>query len=186
LIKSGALGKIKSMRVALGSTSPPKLKAVKEAFRKAFPESIEVVSAKMPSGVPDQPASDKETYQGALNRAVRARKEAKADFGVGIEGGIHKHGHGVFSNAWIVVVGRNGIIGKGTSARFQVPSKVVTLIENGYELGVAMDKVAGTNNIKLKGGAYSVLSDGRLSRAKQYEDGILCALMPFLTPEYWD
>ncbi|OGY23384.1 MAG: hypothetical protein A2172_04105 [Candidatus Woykebacteria bacterium RBG_13_40_15] len=174
------------MRVALGSTSPPKIKAVKAAFKKAFSEPVEVVTVKVPSGVSDQPSTDKETYQGAFNRATNARKEAKADFGVGIEGGIHKHDHGVFSNAWIVVLGENEKIGIGTSARFQLPPKVLRLMERGDEMGVVMDKVAGTKNIKLRGGAYSVLSDGKLSRWEAYEQGVLSALMPFLTLEYWD
>lgn len=174
------------MRVALGSKSPPKLKAVEAAFKKAFTEPVEVVTVKVPSGVPDQPGSDKETYQGALNRAVNAKKAAKADFGIGIEGGIHRHTHGVFSNAWVVIVGKGGVVGSGTSARFQLPSKVVKLIDKGDELGVAMDKVAGTKNIKLRGGAYSVLTKGKLSRWEAYKQGVLSALMPFLTPEYWD
>jgi len=171
--------------VAVGSTNPAKIRAATNAFQKAFAGQIRLVPLQVESGVSDQPKTDKEAFQGALNRAKNAQRKIKADYGVGIEGGIQKHKYGVFSNAWIAVVDKQGKVGRGTSARFQLPNKIIRQMASGDELGVAIDKLVSGRGTKRRGGAYSALTAGRLSRAKAYEQGIICALMPFLTPKYW-
>lgn len=176
---------MKLMKVAVGSTNPAKIRAVENAFKKTFKNGVVIVSLSVESKVPDQPSNDKETFRGALNRAKAALKEAKGDFGVGIEGGLHTHSHGVFSNAWIAVIDKKGRVGSGSSARFQIPKRVLSLIDSGMELGLAIDKLVGGHGTKKRGGAYSVLTNGKLSRAKAYEHGVMCALMPFITPKYW-
>lgn len=173
------------MKVAVGSTNPAKVSAVANAFEKAFKKGVVIVSLSIESRVPDQPISDEETFRGALNRAKAALKETKGDFGVGIEGGLHTHLHGVFSNAWVAVVDKRGRVGSGSSARFQLPKRVLSLLDSGMELGLAIDKLEGGHGTKRRGGAYSALTSGKLSRAKAYEHGIICALMPFITPKYW-
>jgi len=70
-----------------------------------------IVAINVNSGVSDQPMDDKETFSGALNRAKAARVKLGADFGVGIEGGLNIQPHGIFSNAWVVVVDRKGNVG---------------------------------------------------------------------------
>ena len=173
------------MKVAIGSTNPAKIRAVANAFKRAFKGGVLIVPLSVESRVPDQPISDKETFRGALNRAKAALKEAKGDFGVGIEGGLHTHSHGVFSNAWVAVIDKEGKIGSGSSARFPLPKRILSMIDSGTELGLAIDKLAGGHGTKRRGGAYSVLTNGKLSRAKAYEHGVMCALMPFITPKYW-
>lgn len=173
------------MRVAVGSTNPVKIRAVSNAFKKAFGSKIEVIPTNVSSEVSNQPTTDTETYKGALSRAKRALTKSKSHFGVGIEGGIQKHNHGVFSNAWVVVANRKGRLGSGTSARFALPGKVLKLMGSGDELGVAVDKLVGGKGTNRRGGAYAALTAGKLSRSKAYEQGILCALMPFLTPNHW-
>ncbi|MCH7541301.1 inosine/xanthosine triphosphatase [Patescibacteria group bacterium] len=173
------------MRVAVGSKNPVKIKATTKAFKKAFGKNIEVFSVEINSLVSAQPLTDSETFKGALHRAKRAKKKIKADFGVGIEGGVHKHKHGIFSNAWVVVIDKIGNVGSGTSARFQLPNRVIKLMSGGKELGEVIDNLVGGEGIKKKGGAYGVLTEGKLTRSQAYEQGVLCALMPFLTPDHW-
>lgn len=173
------------MRVVVGSTNPVKIKATTKAFKKAFGKNIEVYSVATNSQVPAQPLTDSETFKGALHRAKRAKEKINADFGVGIEGGVHKHKHGIFSNAWVVVIDKIGNVGSGTSARFQLPNRVIKLMSGGKELGEVIDDLVGGRGIKKKGGAYGVLTEGKLTRSQAYEQGVLCALMPFITPNHW-
>ncbi len=173
------------LKVAVGTKNPAKVRAVINAFKKSFDEEQKIVAINVNSGVSDQPMDDKETFNGALNRAKTARVQSNADFGVGIEGGLNTQPHGIFSNAWVVVVDRKGKIGTGSSARFQLPKKIVSTINSGVELGLAIDNLVGGRGTKRRGGAYSALTNGKLSRAKAYEQGVMCALMPFITPKYW-
>ena len=81
------------LRVAIGSTNPTKTGAVKAAFYEMFPkESLqgEFVGYSVPSGVSAQPMGDKETRQGATERArhaLQAYRDAHGgeapDYGVG-------------------------------------------------------------------------------------------------------
>ena len=82
-----------SMKILVGSLNPVKLKAVEEAFQKHF-DDIEISEIDVPSGVSNQPIGD-ETFIGAENRAIALKnindaKNLKAEFFVGIEGGIVK------------------------------------------------------------------------------------------------
>ncbi len=77
------------MKVAIGSQNPTKVNAVKKAFEKVFPNiSWEFTGVDVPSGVADQPMTDRESISGATNRAKQSLKKCNADFGVGIEGGM--------------------------------------------------------------------------------------------------
>ena len=57
--------------IVLGSTSPVKLEATKQAFG-AYYNHFEVKPLSLPSGVNPFPTTDEETLQGALNRAEKA------------------------------------------------------------------------------------------------------------------
>ena len=73
-----------------------------------FPDahfSIEEIS--VPSGVPDQPMTDAETLQGALNRIENAHDAIPgADYWVGLEGGVDSSEGLMQAFAWIAVKGK--------------------------------------------------------------------------------
>ncbi len=112
-----------TIRVAVGSTNPCKIEAVRKAFCQIFSSdeiSIEISSHSVPSGVADQPFGDEETRDGAMNRALAAyNAEARCDFGVGLEGGLEKTSHvdknddskakteELWCMAWMAIVGSN-------------------------------------------------------------------------------
>jgi non-canonical (house-cleaning) NTP pyrophosphatase len=92
-----------TLRIAVGSLNPSKLRAVKQAMtqileHKESPEevSIHIVGFDVESGVPDQPMGDEETCRGAQNRAVAAfaaYKKAQGErphFAIGLEGGLEE------------------------------------------------------------------------------------------------
>ena len=54
--------------------------------------AIDIIPAKVESGIPDQPLSEKNTKKGSVNRARAAlKKNPNADCGMGIEIGYHKN-----------------------------------------------------------------------------------------------
>ncbi|MFW6097594.1 MAG: DUF84 family protein, partial [Chloroflexota bacterium] len=74
------------MLVAVGSTNPAKLEAVREAVVQVWSQA-EVRGVAVASGVSEMPMSDEECLTGARNRAQAARMALEADVGVGLEGG---------------------------------------------------------------------------------------------------
>jgi len=87
------------------------------------------------SGVSAQPMSDEESIEGATNRAKASLAATpSADFGVGMEGGIHKLGDKWYECGWIAVIDKKGTIGIGSSARFELSGKIMKEILAGKEL----------------------------------------------------
>lgn len=172
------------MKVGVGSENPVKLQSVKEAFQKVWPKrKFKVIGVKVDSGVSSQPMSDEESITGATNRARKALKKIKADFGVGLEGGIHKIGRRWFDCGWIVVTDKNGKDGVGSSARVETPAIFVEMIMGGTELGDVDDKWFKKKHSKQKEGHFGLMTDGAITRKDGYKDGVIMALSRFLHPE---
>lgn len=172
--------------VIVASTNPVKRAAVERAFRRMFPDQPWVVEGvAVPSGVADQPMSDAETLRGARQRAANARQaRPKADFWVGIEGGVEPHGETLLSFAWVAVVDAQGRQGHARSGAFLLPPRVAYWVRQGYELGAADDLVFGEHNSKQKMGAVGLLSGGVVDRTALYEHAVLLALLPFKHPVF--
>lgn len=172
------------MKVAIGSKNPTKLEATKIAFNAVFPkEQIEFIIKEIKSGISDQPLSDEESIKGAINRAKRVLKETKADFGVGLEGGLQEIGKYWFEGGWAAVVDKAGSIGVGSSAKLLVPKKGMDLIKKGHELGEVSDILFKTKNSKYSLGYFGLMTNGHITRANGYSQGIIMALIRFLNPQ---
>ncbi|KZL16778.1 Non-canonical purine NTP phosphatase [Pseudovibrio axinellae] len=174
------------MKVVVASQNPVKVNATLEAFQAQFPaDEIELISQDVLSGVSDQPMSDEETRKGAMTRAENALgAHTDADFGVGLEGGICEVSGIAYTFAWMAVLSREGQISANRSMLLPLPDKVMALVRSGVELGHALDEIFGTQNIKQKGGAFGLLSGGRLTRTSIYVDTLFCALLPFRSPAF--
>jgi len=169
------------MHIVVTSTNPVKLDATKQAFKLTFPDrNLTYSQIAVPSGVGDQPMSDSETLLGALNRVKAASKQQpQADYWVGLEGGIDKHLDQIQSFAWVVVKDKAGTIGKSRSATFSLPHKVVTQINQGKELGHAMDYLHHRQNSKQEEGAVGILTHGLITRTTLYIQPLILALTSF-------
>ncbi len=166
--------------VAVGSTNPVKLGAVRAVLQQLAP-GAGVEGVAVASGVPDQPMGDAQTIAGATNRAHAARAALDADLGVGIEGGVVEAPTGMRTCAWAVVATREGAAHVGGSLSMPLPDAVAALIRDGVELGHAIDQLIGTTNIKHGAGAVGVLTDGLVSRQQAYEVILAYALAPLLS-----
>lgn len=172
------------MHIAIGSTNPVKKQASEAVLSKQYPGATFTAVA-VASGVSDQPVGDIETRRGAHQRAQAALDATQADMGVGLEGGIQKTEFGLFTCAWGVIVHRDGRLGVGGSSCIQLPETVATLIQQGYELGDAMDALSGLEKVKHGLGAIGLLTNGLLSRQSAYEHLLELALAPFIRQDWY-
>ena len=172
-------------RVAVGSTNPVKIGAVRSVLSAIAPQAV-IEGIAVRSGVPDQPWGDDETIAGARTRATAAQRALDADLGVGLEGGVVENPDGTLRTcAWAVVVSRDGRTGTGGSLAMPLPPAVAQAIREGEELGRAMDSLTGGRDTKRGAGAVGILTAGLIDRQRAYEMLVTYALAPFLTPDLW-
>ncbi|EXJ45929.1 hypothetical protein D047_2610 [Vibrio parahaemolyticus VPTS-2010_2] len=171
-----------TQKVVIASLNPAKINAVKSAFQSAFPQqAFEFVGISVPSEVADQPMTNEETHRGAVNRVKNAKVEMPtADFYVGLEAGIE----GNVTCAWMVIESDTHR-GESRSASLMLPPEVLAQLADTNELGDVMDKVYGTENIKQKGGAISLLTQNQLTRSSVYHQALILALIPFTNPDHF-
>ncbi len=174
------------MKVIIASQNPVKIACVQEGFARIFPEyDFEFEGVSVPSLVSDQPMSDAETLQGAMNRVHNAQEKiSDADFYVGIEGGVQKVTDEIHEFAWIVIF-RNGIIGKAKAPIFILPPVYKEYLEKGMEVGHISDVVFGKENSKQNMGASGLLTRGVLDRKNYYVPAVILACLPFVQPELY-
>ncbi len=174
-------------RVVVGSTNPVKIAAVRAVLDRCA-AGVAVHGVAVASGVPDQPWGDSETRAGAITRAQAAMdSDPTADLAVGLEGGVVRDGDGtVRTCAWAAIVDRAGEVSAGGSLAMPLPPLVVALLEQGAELGHAMDQVAGTSGIKHGLGAVGLLTGGLITRQAAYEPLVTYALARWLGRALWD
>lgn len=160
--------------------------AALRGFREMFPgEEFKIYGIQVESGVSSQPISDQETYQGAYNRANKARLQyPDGDFWVGIEGGIQENGGEMEVFAWIVILSSSHV-GKSRTGTFFLPESIASLIRQGKELGEADDIVFQRENSKQGNGAIGLLSGDVIDRESYYRHAVILALVPFKNPKLY-
>jgi inosine/xanthosine triphosphatase len=177
----------------LGSASPAKRRAAREALHQAFgPAAPEVIARAVPSRVADQPVGDRQTRRGAYQRARAAlRLAGPHGLGLGIEGGVVEEGRELWAFGWVAVLGcdpdapRRLIRGSARSAAFVLPKEVARRVRAGEELRETIDAALGASGSKLGRGAVGVLTEGRIDRAELYRPAVVLALLPWLRPELY-
>ncbi|KAK3314871.1 NTPase [Apodospora peruviana] len=180
--------------IIVASQNPVKIDAARQGFQAMFPDINFVVrSMSVPSGVPDQPFSDQETFRGATNRAFNACTVLpQADFWVGIEGGVcHDPNEEkvLQSFAWVVVLGKSlddespGRAGKARTATYYLPEETSTLVKGGKELGDAEDLLWGQTNSKQQNGSVGLLTGDVVDRKGYMQQAVVLALIPFKNPK---
>ncbi|WP_442595552.1 DUF84 family protein [Neobacillus sp. D3-1R] len=153
------------MKIIIGSKNPAKIEAVKRAFTGEY----EFVPLDAPSGVSNQPFSDEETIQGAVNRAENALKLGDGDIGIGLEGGVQETSFGLFLCNWgaLVIKGQSPLMIAG-GARIPLPEEISVRLRGGEELGPIMDDYTKKDNIRKKEGAIGVFTNGAIDRSTMF------------------
>mmetsp|Transcript_22051 Transcript_22051/g.43821 ORF Transcript_22051/g.43821 Transcript_22051/m.43821 type:complete len:240 (+) Transcript_22051:1-720(+) len=183
------------LKVVVGSTNPVKINSVEQAFKQMFPHAAVVVEGvNVPSGVSDQPMSEKETKTGATNRALHAADSISrtdpdfdAQYAVGLEGGIQSawEGSPLFDCfAWMAVCDiKKSLTFHARTASFTLPLQICQLVSEGMELGEADDEIFKRVNSKQSDGTVGILSHGNIDRTQYYKHALILALIPLVNPE---
>jgi len=180
--------------VAVGSTRRPKLNAVWEALTILGPalepnQQFEVIGEEAASGVSHTPLSRSEIMTGAKNRADalarRGERENKPwKFFVGLEGGLDVVTRGgdrlAFLENWAYVRDPSGRGAYGQSGSVLLPESLTKqVVDDGVELGVAIDEFAGEHGIRDAQGAWGVLTKNLITRQDAFRVAIINAFAPF-------
>jgi len=173
------------MLIVLGSTSPVKIEATRQAFETYF-DNVEVKGISVPSGIKPFPTSEEETFQGAVNRARAVSEMVQADYYVGLEGGLQTlNGYTIVKQ--IAVVLHEEKTGIGISSGYTAPETLLQQLDMTIdESRKILDKYFGKTEILSKEGIVGVLTNGILNRASISRDAVICALTVFINPQYYE
>jgi len=170
-------------RVAVGSTNPVKVNAVKRAFRMLCTPEVRGVA--VDSGVPPQPLGFSEVVLGAFNRACNALQAAGADYGVGVEAGLVDTGVEHIEVQAAVIVDRDRRVTVGFSQGFPLPGSWVPRVKQRVELGAIAEEATRRSGIGERLGLVGYLTYGLVTRTDLTYNAVVMALIPRLNPELY-
>jgi inosine/xanthosine triphosphatase len=188
------------MRIAIGSTRPAKVQAVKDAWEVIGPqiarfedEPVTFLSYDVAKTSPDMPLSLGHLMEGARSRVENLmlqlkREKQEADFYVGLEGGLHVVDalgprRQAFLESWAYVCdGHTGAFGHGGGVF--VPHRIADpVIDRGIEMGIVMDRVAGAQVSPSPEGAWGFLTRNLITRRQSFAIALIAAFAPFYNSE---
>lgn len=151
------------MKIMIGSKNPTKVSACKAVF----PE-CEIAGITVASGVSEQPLTDEETRQGAINRAYAVLEEGKADVAVGLEGGIMIIAGSLYLCNWGALITATGELYTASGARIELPKDFMQPLKEGKELGDIMEVYANKENVRSKEGAVGIFTNDLVDRSEMF------------------
>jgi inosine/xanthosine triphosphatase len=151
------------MKLIIGSKNPTKIRAATRTF-----QEFEVVAKAVPSGVSEQPLSDEETRQGAMNRAQVALQEGKGDLGAGLEGGVLLLDKTLYLCNWGALATTDGKIYTASGARIELPETFLDELESGEELSGIMEAYTKLKHVRLKEGAVGIFTNELIDRSEMF------------------
>lgn len=174
------------MVIAVGTNNKVKIQAVTNACEKIFKKELVIQSVEVSSGVSDQPMSDQESIEGAINRAMAAMGKIQADFGIGLEGGVTEIGDQMFLTGWVAVVHKDGRKGLASSGRILLPQRVAEELKKGErELGQIIDEISGVVDVKHGLGTGGILTNGLTNRRTSFKNACIEAMARFISPQFF-
>lgn len=169
------------VRVAVGTANRLKVAAVADSFRAAFPRlRFRVRGVRVRTGVPEQP-TEAQTFRGAENRARRALAGwPQADYGVGIEAGLHRSDYlgRRLDVQYVVILDKDGDRSAGHGGGFYYPRTVEERVLRGRTISQVLGPIARDPRLGSTTGAVGFLSEGALDRRALTRHAVLLALVP--------
>lgn len=162
-------------RIAVGSTNPAKVEAVRRAFDELYRGDFELRPLAS-DGEADQPWGEDATRRGAIHRARSAVETAEADWGIGLEGGMVREDGGILVTSWIAACRTDGNLGLARTAGFHLPPEITELVLAGHELADAWQHARGLQQVGRTGGTVGLLTGGHIDRARLYGESVLLAV----------
>lgn len=156
------------MLVSIGTKNKAKTAAIKNTMNNYF-ELVEYIHLDVPSNVSEQPLSDEETRQGAINRALNSLNQTGADFNFGLEGGVRTIDGMMYCCNWGALALKDGTVITSAGALFKLPEKIASEIRAGKELGPVMDNYTNEKGIRHNKGAIGVFTANLVDRTEMFE-----------------
>ncbi|WP_144510895.1 DUF84 family protein [Bacillus sp. FJAT-22090] len=156
------------MKILIGTNNRAKTKAIKAIASIYYPEAS-FINKEVPSLVSDQPMSNEETRQGAINRAKQLMEQSDGLFGIGLEGGVQEIGGTMYICNWGALATSNGVVFTATGAGIPLPEEIAVQLREGAELGPVMDVYTSKNDIRQEEGAIGVFTNGLITRSTMFE-----------------
>lgn len=163
------------LHVAVGSTNPVKLDAVRAAFTELAIGAFDIHPVAVADGE-EQPWGEAATRDGALRRARAALAEPGSDWGIGLEAGLIRDDLGVLLTSWIAVCRPGNEPTLVRTAGFYLPAAIAEHVLAGAELNDAWRQAAGMEGVGRGAGTVGTLTDGCLDRVRLYRDAVLLAV----------
>ncbi len=176
------------MKIIICTENKAKVQAIEGVLKRVWSD-FSLINEKFSSDISEQPLSEEDGIEGALNRANNARiKYPDADYFIGMEGYVDTIKYGMFLAGAVVIVNNHGKCGVGMSAKMLLPTSIQKKIESGEELGPLIKELMNDteNNIRQFDGTNGFLSKGLYNRVDEFRNAAECALTRFQSPEYFD
>lgn len=151
--------------IAVGSTNPVKVQAVRHVFQQ---EGGSVQGVEADSGVSAQPFSDEETKAGAVHRARECLRSNSVSIGIGIEGGVLETEEGMLSVNWGALIDGAGRQVVASGGRYPLPEEIAKGLRGGKELGELIDVFTARHDVRKKEGAVGIFTNGLVTRNELY------------------
>jgi inosine/xanthosine triphosphatase len=176
------------MKIIICTENKAKVQAIENVLNRVW-TNFSIINEKFPSDISEQPLSEDEGIEGAVNRANNARlKYPNADYFIGMEGYVDTTKYGMFLAGAVAIIDSSGKCGIGISAKMLLPTSIQNKIEAGEELGPLIKILMNDteNNIRQYDGTNGFLSKGLYNRVDEFTNAAECALTRFQSPEYFD
>lgn len=152
------------MKIVVGSKNPAKLAAVEAIFPEVY-----LIAKNVPSDVSEQPFSDHETLQGAINRAKACIVgEDTESFGIGLEGGVMYMDEQLYLCNWGALVTPEEKVYTASGARIPLPKSISTKLQYGKELGDIIDVFAKKKDVRKNEGTIGIFTNELVSRQEMF------------------
>jgi len=172
------------MKIIIGTKNQKKIAVVEAVFKEIFKtKELNVIAHDADSKVPEAP-HDKETFDGATNRAEECMSIGSADYYVGIESGLVKRYDHFFEEAWAVVIAHDGTKQIGYSSGLLLPAVVVERMSKGEMHNTIMadfDKLFNLPDDNRD--TWSRYTGGYISRQVSLEEALRNALIQSVPTE---
>lgn len=135
------------MKIAIGTTSTPKLQCLKEVLGE-LGISADLVSVEVESGISEQPLTAEETKRGSINRTKNAySKHGNSDFALGVEVGYHPNKYGKYEIlCYATLIDKNGRQLSAESHRLLLPDFHQNILNENKYLGEYVSKFLNDNS----------------------------------------
>jgi non-canonical (house-cleaning) NTP pyrophosphatase len=169
------------MIVCIGSTSARKIETVQKLFAQ-FEKAVTVKGFAATSGVPETPW-DRETYEGARNRATFTRQQdPAADYFLGLESGLLERYEHIFEEAWCCVIAKDGTEYYGYSSGLKVPDSITKRMQReNLEHNQVMTAIE--RELGLPDDTWATYSGQKIARSVSLEEAVRNALLQVFATE---